>query len=42
MSITGGTGDFRGLKASALTFVETDNLAGTDGQITISGNAVYQ
>ena len=42
MSITGGTGDFRGLKASTLTFVETDNLAGTDGQITISGNAVYQ
>ena len=42
MSITGGTGDFRGLKASALTFVETDNLAGTDGQITISGNATYQ
>jgi len=42
MSITGGTGDFRGLKASALTFVETDNLAGTDGQITITGNATYQ
>ena len=42
MSITGGTGDFRGLTASALTFVETDNLAGTDGQITITGNATYQ
>ncbi len=42
MSITSGTGDFRGLKASALTFVETDNLAGTDGQITITGNATYQ
>ncbi|MEI6793452.1 MAG: sulfatase-like hydrolase/transferase, partial [Actinomycetes bacterium] len=42
MSITGGTGDFRGLKASALTFVETDNLAGTDGQITITGNATYE
>jgi arylsulfatase A-like enzyme len=42
MSITSGTGDFRGLKASALTFVETDNLEGTDGQITITGNATYK
>jgi arylsulfatase A-like enzyme len=42
MTITSGTGDFRGLKATGLTFVETDNLAGTDGQITITGNATYQ
>ena len=42
MSITGGTGDFRGLTATGLTFVETDNLQGTDGQITITGNATYQ
>jgi hypothetical protein len=42
MTITSGTGDFRGIKASGLTFVETDNLQGTDGQITITGNATYQ
>jgi hypothetical protein len=42
MTITGGTGDFRGLTATGLTFVETDNLQGTDGQITITGNATYQ
>jgi len=42
MSITSGTGDFRGIKATGLTFVETDNLQGTDGQITITGNATYQ
>jgi arylsulfatase A-like enzyme len=41
MDITGGTGDFRGIKAEGLTFVETDNLEGTDGQITITGNATY-
>ncbi|MCX6370092.1 MAG: sulfatase-like hydrolase/transferase, partial [Solirubrobacterales bacterium] len=42
MTITSGTGDFRGIKATGLTFVETDNLQGTDGQITITGNATYQ
>ncbi len=42
MSITSGTGDFRGIKATGLAFVETDNLQGTDGQITITGNASYQ
>jgi len=42
MSITSGTGDFRGIKATGLTFVETDNLQGTDGQITITGNATYK
>ncbi|MDP4603895.1 MAG: sulfatase-like hydrolase/transferase, partial [Solirubrobacteraceae bacterium] len=42
MNITSGTGDFRGIKATGLTFVETDNLQGTDGQITITGNATYQ
>ena len=42
MDITSGTGDFRGIKAKGLTFVETDNLQGTDGQITITGNATYQ
>uniref|UniRef100_A0A6J5ZZT0 Unannotated protein n=1 Tax=freshwater metagenome TaxID=449393 RepID=A0A6J5ZZT0_9ZZZZ len=41
LKLTGGTGDFRGIKANALSFVETDNLEGTDGQITITGNAVY-
>ena len=42
MDITGGTGDFRGIKATGLNFVETDNLEGTDGQITITGNATYK
>ncbi len=42
LKLTSGTGDFRGIKASGLSFVETDNLQGTDGQITISGNASYQ
>ena len=41
MDITSGTGDFRGIKAKGLAFVETDNLEGTDGQITITGNATY-
>ncbi|MEI7625557.1 MAG: sulfatase-like hydrolase/transferase [Actinomycetota bacterium] len=42
ITLTAGTGDFRGIRGSGLSFVETDNLEGTNGQITITGNATYQ
>ncbi|MEI7625556.1 MAG: sulfatase-like hydrolase/transferase [Actinomycetota bacterium] len=41
LKIVGGTGDFRGISGSGISFIETDNLRGTDGQITIAGNATY-
>jgi hypothetical protein len=42
--LTGGTGSFQGIEGIEgidLAFTETDTLDGQNGQITITGNAVY-
>ena len=41
MKVVTGTGDFRKLKADALSYTMTDNLQGTNCQVAITGVAEY-
>lgn len=41
-NLIAGTGAFVGLKAEGLAFRYTDNLQGTDGNLSLSGTATYQ
>lgn len=39
--LTKGTGSFKGIVGNALTFTETDTLDGQNGQVALTGDAVY-